>query len=509
MGFDVVVPGMMAVFTPITMTLLFFGVVIGIIFGATPGLTAAMGIALFLPLSFGFQPVEGISLLIGLYVGGINGGLICSILLNIPGTPSSIATCFDGYPMARDGQGGKALAIAIFCSLIGSLISFVFLIFFSHHIANIALRFSPFEYFAVAVFSLTLISSLTEKSIVKGLLSGLLGMAFAMVGAAPLDSYFRFTFGNIHLMTGFSLLPVLVGLYAITEVLASAENRNKVQPPVSTNFKRSLVGFTMPEFIQNIPNLIRSSLVGLGIGILPGIGSGTSNILAYIAAKKQSKHPEKFGSGCIEGLVAPETANSATVGGNFVPLLTIGIPGDASSALVLGGLVLHQIMPGPMLFRTNGAFVFSIFTALIVAAFIMFFVQNAGIKLFVKLLTIPKHILLSVVVVLCTVGAFATNNTMIDVYTLVIFGIIGFALIKLKFPLPPVILGFILAPIVELNLRRGLMLSQGSLMPFVTRPITATFLGIAVVTFIYSLTREILRGRAERRKEEQELQEQQ
>ena len=503
---DVMIAGVAAVFTPTTLSLILLGVVVGIIFGATPGLTAAMAVALFLPFSFGFQPVEGISLLLGLYVGGINGGLICSILLNIPGTPSSIATCFDGYPMAKRGEAGKALAIAIFVSLIGSVVSFVFLLFFSPIIARVALKFSPFEYFSVSVFSITLISSLTEKSVVKGLLSGLIGMAFAMVGAAPIDSYPRFTFGTDLLMAGFSLLPVLVGLYAITEVLASAENRQKISSDnvITSGFKRSLLGFTMPEFIQQIPNITRSSLIGLGIGILPGIGSGTSNILAYIAAKRQSKHPEKFGTGCIDGLVAPETANSATLGGNFVPLLAIGIPGDVVTALVLGGMVLHQVMPGPMLFRTNGAFIYSVFTALMLSAIIMFIVENAGVRFFVRLLAIPKHILLTIIVVLCAVGAFATNNRAFDVYAMTFFGIVGFTLIKLKFPLPPIILGFILAPIIELNMRRGLMLSQGSYLPFITKPISAAFLIIATVTFIYSIVREIMRGRAEKKKLQQE-----
>jgi putative tricarboxylic transport membrane protein len=487
-----VTAGLLAVFTPVTLVLIFVGVVIGIVFGAIPGLSAAMAVALCLPISFGFTPVEGISLLLGLYVGGISGGLISAILLNIPGTPSSIATTFDGVPMAKRGEAGKALAISIVCSFLGSLISFLFLIFLAPPIAQISLRFSPFEYFSVSVFALTLISSLAEHSMVKGLLSGLIGVAFAMVGASPIDSYPRYTFGTAHLQVGFSLLPVLVGLYAITEIISSAEDRRGISSEnLITDFKINGFGFSFIEFKNQFLNLWRSALIGVGIGILPGIGGGTSNIIAYITAKNQSKYPEKFGTGIIDGLVASESANNASIGGAMIPLLTLGIPGDTVTALLLGGLIIHGIVPGPMLFKTNGALVFSIFAALMIANIIMLAVELLGIRIFVKLLRIPKNILLSIIVVLCTVGAFANNNRIFDVYAMVIFGIVGYSLIKLKFPLPPIILGFILAPIIETNLRRGLMLSEGSYMPFVTKPISLVFLLIAVASIVLSFVKEI------------------
>ncbi len=485
------ISGLAAVFTPTTLILIIVGVIIGIIFGAIPGMSAAMAVALCLPVSFGFEPVEGISLLLGLYIGGISGGLISAILLNMPGTPSSIATTFDGFPLAKNGQAGKALGAGIVYSFLGGLVSIFLLIFLSPPIARISLMFSPYEYFSVSIFALTMIASLSDQSMAKGLLSGMVGVSMAMVGAAPIDSYQRFTFGNHELDVGFALLPVLVGLYAISEVITTAEDKSVVTSDNIVDFKIKGFGFTMSEFRGQFVNFIRSSLIGTGIGILPGIGGGTSNIIAYITAKNQSKHPEKFGTGIIDGIVASESANNASIGGALIPLLTLGIPGDTVTAMLLGGLMIHGITPGPMLFRTNGDLIFSIFAALLVANVVMLILEFFGMRMFVNMLKIPKNILLSVIVVLCVVGAFANNNRIFDAHVMVIFGIIGYILIKIKYPLPPVILGFILAPIIETNLRRGLMLSKGSMSPFFTKPISATFLAIAALSILISIIKEI------------------
>jgi len=502
MSWDVILAGMTAVFEPTAMLLVLFGALLGIIFGTIPGLSATMAVAICLPISFAFQPVQGISLLLGLYVGGISGGSVTSILLGIPGTASSIATIWDGKPMTDKGLAGKALSIDIFVTFLANVVGFIFLIFLAPQIALLALRFAPFEYFAVIIFSITLISSLTDKSVVKGLLAGLIGMALSMVGTAPIDSYPRYTFGTDALFIGFSLLPVLIGLYAISEFFSSAEKRDRINTEkLKTDFKiRGLAfGFTKKEFIQQIPNILRSSLIGVGIGILPGIGGGTSNIISYAVAKRQSKYPEKFGTGIVDGLVAPEVTNSTAIGGNLIPLLTLGIPGDTVTAIILGGLMMHQIIPGPMLFRTSGDLVFALFTALMVSATIVYIVQSFGIRAIVKIVTVPKNVLLSIVVVFCAVGAFADNNRVFDIQAMLFFGLLGFTLIKLKFPLPPIILGFILAPMAELHLRRGLMLSQGSFLPFVTRPISALFLAIALASVIFSVIREVKASRAEKK----------
>ncbi|ORC35366.1 Tat pathway signal protein [Marispirochaeta aestuarii] len=480
--------GILAVLNIKTLLLIFIGVSIGIIFGAIPGMTATMAVALCLPITFGLQPINGISLLLGLYIGGISGGLITAILLKIPGTPASIATTFDGHPMAAKGEAGKALGIGIVYSFLGGLISILILIFVSPPLARIALKFSSYDYFSITVFALTMIASLSQGSLVKGLIAGGIGVGFSLVGVAPLDGYPRFTFGVHVLDGGFGLLPLLIGLYAVGEILKNSERKGKaITKDEIADYRIRGFGFSPKEFAQQTINWIRSSLIGTGIGILPGIGGSTSNIVAYITAKNQSRHPEKFGTGIMDGIVASESANNASVGGALVPLLTLGIPGDTVTAMLLGGLMIHGIRPGPLLFTTNGYIVYSIFAALIVANVAMLILEFFGMRGFVRLLAIPRHILFSIIMMLCVVGAYAANNRMFDVICLLVFGLAGYLLMKLKFPLPPVVLGFILGPIAELNLRRGLQLSDGSYLPFIQKPISIIFLSVALVSLIVSI----------------------
>ena len=315
----------------------FIGTVVGIIFGCIPGLTATMAIAMFLPVTYNMASTQGISVLTALYIGGISGGLISAILLNIPGTPASIATCLDGRPMALKGEAGKALGVGIVFSFLGTIISLLALILISPPLAEIAIKFGPFEYFSITIFSLTLIIPLSSKNVVKGLMTGVLGLVFATVGMAPIDSVQRYTFGNPALKSGFDILTVLVGVFAISEILLAAEaSRSGIKKDVSaiTDFKIKGFGFSIKEFTSQFVNMIRSAAIGIGLGILPGIGSGTSNMLSYSIAQNQSKHPEKFGTGIIDGVVASETANNATIGGTIIPLLTLGIPGEIGRAHV-------------------------------------------------------------------------------------------------------------------------------------------------------------------------------
>ena len=475
--------------------LLTVGTAVGIVFGAIPGLTATMAVALVLPLTFGMNPVYGMTLLIGLYIGGVSGGLISAILINIPGTPSSVATTFDGYPMAMKGQAGKALGAGILYSFWGGLFSFLVLIFISPPLADIALRFGPFEYFSIAVFSLTLIATLSTGNAIKGLLSGIIGFILSCVGTAPIDTFPRFTFGFAELDGGFNLLPALVGLFAVAEVVRAADESRREEK--MTVFEYNIKGFGVDwgEFKYQFWNFIRSSLIGTGIGILPGIGGGTSNILSYVIAKKNSKYPEKFGTGVLDGIVASETANNASIGGALVPLLTMGIPGDTVTAMLLGGLMIHGLTPGPLLFTSSPVVVYGIFAACILGNFVMLIMEYYGLRVFVRLLKIPKHFLLPIIMVLCYVGAFGLNNRAFDVWSLLLFGFLGFGLEKFKFPMAPVILGFILGPMAETNLRRGLMLSQESFMPFITKPISAAFLLIAVASIGYTVYKDFLKVR--------------
>lgn len=476
------------------------GVLLGIIFGSIPGLSATMAIALCLPMTYGLEPISGMALLVGLYIGGISGGLVAAILLRIPGTPSSVATCFDGYPLAAKGQAGKALGVGIFFSFLGTIFGVAILMTVSPIIAKFALKFSFYEYFAVGVFSMTMMASLISGSVVKGLVSGAIGFLFAMVGAAPIDGLPRLTFGFHALDGGFDILPLLIGMFAISEILKAAKERNAKKMTVMQDFKIKGFGFTFAEFRGQIVNFIRSAIIGTGIGILPGIGGGTSNILAYTAAKNSSKTPEKFGTGIIDGIVASEAANNATIGGALVPLLTLGIPGDAATALLLGGLTIHGLNPGPLMFDKQGDLVYGIFAICLIANLMMLIFEYGGIKVFARILMVPKYILMPIILVLCVVGAYGLNSRLFDVWAILLFGIVAYVLEKFNVPLTPIILGFILGPTIETNLRRGLIASQGSYLPFITSPIAVVFLTVSVVVVAMAVRKELRMHKASKQK---------
>jgi putative tricarboxylic transport membrane protein len=494
---NMMLTGFSAVLHPYPLLLIFFGVLIGVIFGAMPGLSATMAVTLFLPVSFGMQPVNGIALLLGLFLGGISGGLITAILINIPGTPSSISTTFDGYPMTVKGEAGKALGVAIVSSFIGGLFSFLALMFIAPQIANFALKFSPIEYFAVTAFSLTLVASMAGSSPVKGILSGFIGFCIALVGASPIDGTVRFTFGFNQFDAGFNLIAVLIGVFAIPEIIKAARESIQEKEPIEMHIESIKgFGFSLSEFISQIPNMIRSVLIGLCIGILPGIGGGTSNNISYLAAKNSSKKPEKFGTGIIDGVVASEAANNASIGGALIPLLTLGIPGDPVTAVLLGGLMIHGITPGPMFLISNASLFYSIFMVLIIGNIFMLLTEFFGIKGFIKVLKIPKYYLYPVIVVLCVVGAFGSTNRVFNIFAMLICGIIGFLLTKYRFPLTPIILSYILGPLVEANLRRGLMFTNGSFFSFFKSPIALVFLSLAILSLVSAFFREIKRSKA-------------
>ena len=473
-----IVSGFLSVFNGYCIALIFAGVVIGIIFGALPGLTATMAIALCLPLTYSMGTIQSLCILMGLYIGGISGGLISAILLKIPGTPSSIATTFDGAPMAERGEAGRALSVGVFYSFLGTVISIAALIGIAPVLAQFTLKFGPYEYFAVGLFSLTMVGSLVSGSVAKGLGGCVLGLCLAMVGAAPSSGTLRYSFGFHGLDNGFSMLPVMIGLFAVSEILSAAEAGVKTGKDEAHTYKLKGIVVSLKEFVEQLWNMLRSALIGIGIGILPGIGGGTSNLIAYIVARNQSKHPEKFGTGCIDGIIASETSNNASVGGALIPLLTLGIPGDTGTAMLLGAFMMHGVSVGPMLFKTDGVLVYGVFAATIIATVFMLLVELGCMPILVKILAVPRHILLPVIMALCCVGAYGNNNRMFDVATVFIFGLLGYVLKKLGFSSTPVILGFILENTVEMYLLRGMQYSQGSWVPFFTSPIALVFYGI-------------------------------
>ncbi|RGY98370.1 tripartite tricarboxylate transporter permease [Clostridium sp. AM58-1XD] len=486
--------GLGTICTPSGFMIIILCVAAGIIFGSIPGLSATMAIALFLPVSYSMTPIMGMTMLVSIYIGGVSGGLISAILLKMPGTPSSVATCFDGYPMTQKGEAIKALGIGVFFSFAGTLVSIIALIFIAPNLANLALRFGDYEYFSIAVFSLTMIASLSSDSMIKGLLSGVFGIMLATVGLAPIDAAPRFTFGSTQLSAGLDILPVLIGMFALSEIMTTAETSRKTGKAevlrITTKGTRGF-GFSVKEGVGQIPNAVRSALIGLGIGILPGLGGSTSNLIAYTVAKNQSKHPEKFGTGIIDGVVATETSNNASVGGAMIPLLTLGIPGDMATAMLLGGLMIHGLVPGPLLFKQEPVFVYGIFAAMLIANVVMLFEEFFGLRAFVMMLRTPKHILLPIIFVLCIVGAFGLNSRVFDTFIVIAFGIVGYIFIRLKLPVAPLIMGFILGSTVETYFRRALMTSKGSYVPFFTRPISGLFLAIAMISVILTIYKNV------------------
>ena len=487
---DLLFQGLATMLTLHNILLIFFGTALGIVFGAIPGLTATMAVVLCLPLTFGMEPLSAMALLVGLYIGGISGGLISAILLNVPGTPSSIATTFDGSPMAKHGEAGKALGIGIVASFIGGLFSILVLILISPLLASVALKFSPFEYFALAVFAISMVAGMSEKNLEKGILSSVLGMMFSVVGTAPIDGTARFTFGHYDLQAGFQLVPLLIGMYTLKEVIEAAGVRDTIQKDQVHDYSIKGFGFRWSEFLGQKWNLLRSSVIGTLIGIMPGVGPSLSNIVSYLTAKNNSKYPEKFGTGIMDGIIASEAANNASIGGAMVPLITLGIPGDATTALLLGALTLHGLRPGPLLMKTNPQIVYGIFGALLISNVCMLAIEYLGMRIFSRLLIIQKQYLLPVVVTLCVIGCIGINNRVFDAITIFLFAIVGYLFKKFDFPITPMVLGFILGPMAEENLRRALMFSKGSFLPFFTRPISLCFLLASVAVLLLVLCKK-------------------
>ena len=468
-----------------TIILIAFGTAIGIIFGSIPGLTATMAIVMFLPVTYSMEASQGISMLMSLYIGGISGGLISAILLNIPGTPSSVATCFDGKPMADKGQAGKALGTGVVFSFFGTIIGIALLVALTPLLCDFALKFQAYEYCALAMFSLSMVIALTGKDMTKGLISAVLGALLATAGLAPIDSKPRFTFGLYQMNNGFALLVLLIGLFAISEVMGYAESVRRQQNfTVNNDAKIKGAGFTLAEGIKQIPNCIVSAIIGVAIGILPGIGGGVSCMISYTVSKNTSKHPELYGTGIMDGVVASEAANNGTIGGAMIPLLALGIPGDAVTAMLLGGLQVHNVAPGPLIYEKNGAVVYAIFCAMIVSAIFMMIFMLVGMRFFVSVLKVPKNFLLPIVIVLCGIGAIGNANMLFDTYTMVAFGLMSYLMIKSKIPTVPMILGFILGPTFETNLRRVSQLASSD--PFYHHPIFMGLMAAMVLVVIFS-----------------------
>ena len=475
-----------------TLLLMLVGTFGGLIIGALPGLSAFTALAIMLPFTFGMNPISGLCFLVSVYVGGSSGGLISAVLLGIPGTPSSIATCFDGYPMAKQGKSKTALSAAIISSFVGGIFGAIVLSFIGPYIAQFALKLSSYDYFGIILFALTTVSSLAGKNMVKGLMACLLGVCLACVGTDGLSSVYRYTFGITKLSNGFSLVPVLIGLFAVSQIMATARDKaSQKSLDFSGTNQNEGAKFTFRDYFKRIKMIVPVSLMGLLIGVLPGLGGNISNLMAYSYAKKTSKHPETFGKGEIDGVIASETANNATVGGAMIILLTLGIPGDNATSIILAGFQMNDIAPGPLLFKTQGELVYAILAGFVVANILFFVMEYFGLSIFTKMLSIPSMLLLPIVIVCCFVGSYCANNNTLDIFIMVVFGIIGYILKEHEFPLAPMVVGFILAPMLELYLRRSLMKTDGQWLPIISSPIAAICIFATVFTIGYSIYKAV------------------
>ena len=472
-----------------TILLMTIGAMAGLLAGAIPGFTIAMAIVLTLPFTFGMEASQGVATMIGVYVGGLSGGLMSGILIGIPGTPSSVATTFDGFPMARNGDPGFDLGLGVWSSFFGGIIATILLVAIAPQLAKVGLEFQPWDYFALIFFALTVTASLAGENMIKGLISGALGLIVACVGEDDINGVQRFAFGNDYLGEGFAFLPVLIGLFAFSQLMSDIRDPKAARKSL-TDMGDVRVRIEHRRAIATIfkdwINLVRSSLIGVFTGVLPAAGSSISNILAYDQAKKASPTPEKFGKGHSGGIIAPESANNATAGGALITMMALGIPGDVITAVMLGALLIHDVIPSPAFIAEQPKIAYALFIAFFFANFLVLILQTGALRGFVLVTRVRMYVLASIILVYCGIGVFSLNNITNDMWTLAIFGVIGYIMRNLKFPLAPMILGVVLGPIAERWLSRSLALST-DITEFFTHPWSLFFLIASLFSIGFSL----------------------
>lgn len=466
------------------------GVAVGIVFGAIPGMTATMAVAVFLPMTYALNLEAALWLLLGLYVGGISGGLVPAILINVPGTPSSVCTGFDGHPMARRGEGERALKIGITASLMGGLISLAVLALLTPPLAKMAIKFSAVEKFLIIMFAMTVIAALSKGSMTKGVLAGFLGVLLSMVGELSMNNKTRMVpaFLKTELRAGFQLLPLLIGLFAIMQMLQEAEKGMKANAMDEGVDMANAQKFSLKDFAGQWVNVVRSSLLGTFMGILPGVGGSAASLIAYSQTKTWSKHPEKLGTGVPEGLISSESSNNGLTGGALVPLLSLGIPGDSTTAVLIGAFMLQGIQVGPLFIDQNPDIWRTILIALLACNFLMFIIMFFPIKLISKVVNVKSARMYPAILIMCVVGAYATRSgVMFDVWCLLLFGVLGYLMGKIGLPTAPFLIGFILGKDLEKYFIEAVKNNNNSLMPFFTRPI-AIVLWVLIIAFLaYSI----------------------
>ena len=496
---DTLMSGLRIVFTPSTFLLIFAGTVVGVIFGALPGVSASMAVALALPFAYPLDGVVAIAFLCSVYCASITGGGITAILFKIPGTPSSAPTTFDGYPMAQRGEAGKALGYSLIASAVGGLIAAFAMALISAPLAAVALKFGPGELFAVSMLGLSVLTCLDNGNVVKTLISGLLGLFLATIGMDPQNGVARFTWGSSTLLSGVEMIPVMIGLFAVTEVLKQTVKRAKGGG--NSEMKGAEYKTTLPsigEVLKTKWTMLRASILGTIVGILPGAGATIASFLSYTVEKKVSKYPEKFGTGIPDGIVASEAANNAATGGAMVPLLALGIPGGNAAAIMMSALVLKGVQVGPLLVKTQPDYLSSVFGSMLVTNIIMVFVALAIAKVFAKILAIPYSILGPVIIMLATIGSFALKNSTGDVVLMIASGLIGYLFVSLGYSSAALVLGLVLGIMCEENLRRAYMIANGSWLGALNSPITIVLLLVCAAMILFPIIKGLIPAKAKK-----------
>jgi putative tricarboxylic transport membrane protein len=473
------------------------GTVVGVIVGAIPGLSGGMLVALALPVTFAMNATDALTMLTGMYTGAISGGLITATLLRMPGDPASVMTIFDGYPLAKSGKPARALALGNGASFIGGLISWVFLVTLAPVLSDVATKFGPFDYFSLVLMALVLIAAVSQGSFLKGILSGFLGMLVTMPGTDPATGELRLTFGISELSAGLNLLPVLIGVFAIGQILTEVASGHQTSERLPLSTKGILM--SVLDLKTQAVNLIRSSLIGTWIGIMPGVGGNVGSLIAYTVARNMSKTPEKFGHGSEEAIVASESANNATVCGALIQMLALGIPGSVIAAIMMGAFIIHGMAPGPLLFINNRDMVYTIMAACMVSNVVMFVFMTGATRTIARLMNVERGYLFPVIVVFCVLGAYGVNNRMFDVGVMLLFGVVGYGFERADVPIAPFVIGVVLAPIAETTLRSGLMASAGSYWPLVTRPLSLGFLLASLLLLTWPFYRQWREASASRK----------
>jgi putative tricarboxylic transport membrane protein len=492
--FSGLLTGFQVVLQPINFLYCFVGVLVGTLIGVLPGIGPTGTMAILLPTTFGVSPVAGVIMLAGIYYGAMYGGSTTSILVNIPGEAASVVTCLDGYQMARKGRAGPALGISAMGSFIGGTFGILVLMFFVYVLSDAALKFGPPEFFALMCLGLTTVVYLTRGSLVKSLIAALLGLIIGSIGTDTISGRLRFTFGIPELWDGIDLIPLIMGLFGVSEVLSNIEKPLKSQREIFETKIKNLFP-NLEDWKKSIGPITRGSLLGFFLGIIPGGGAITASFVSYAVEKKISKHPEEFGNGAIEGVAGPETANNAATAGAFVPLLALGIPPSSVMAVLLAALIIHGVTPGPLLISRHPDIFWGTIASMYVGNGMLLLLNLPLIGLWVQVLKIPYSILFPLILLFTIIGCYSVDYKVFDLFVLIFFGVIGYILGKLEYEPAPLIIGFILGPMLERSFRQSLIMSSGELSIFFTRPIAGVALGLAIALYVSIALRTIRKAR--------------